>query len=167
MTNTSLGAVLGPLSAGDPERLATAMVFAEQVQGEIPNAFMPYQGSSNVNKAIAEYRHAARIGASPLEAATEMAARRTPEQIEMRKTRNAEATRLSRTLTTADLVTEFDDSIWDDPELSPRQEAVDLMMSLFRREFVNAFVETGDEGAATARTMAALKRTFGVSRVMG
>ena len=41
------------------------------------------------------------------------------------------------------------------------------MRSLVRGGFVNEFVETGDEGAAKARAMAALRRTFGVSRMMG
>ena len=164
---TIFGVVRGALSGGDPERLAAAMDFAEQVQREVPNAFMPYQGSAGVNKAIAEFRHHARVGLSAEDAAEKMVAARTPEQIERRKTRNAEANRLSRTLDASDLITEFDDSIFDDPELAPRQEQVDLMMSLYRREFTAEFSEAGDEGVAKARAAATLKRTFGVSRVTG
>lgn len=167
LPESSFNAVRGALLSQDPERLAGAMDFAEQVQSKVPSAFNVYGGSGEVRKAVAEFRHHARLGRTSQEAAEHMVAARDPEQMMQRKNRGTEAERLAGDMTEQDVLTEFDSSIWSDPSLAPRQASVDRMMSLFRQEFEREFIATGDEDVAKARALEGLKRTYGVSNLTG
>lgn len=160
----SFNALRAAVNGNDPQAMASAMEFANQVVSRVPNAIGMYDGSSDVLNALADYTFKSGfMGAEA--AATQMVEARSPDAVAKRRNLSDAAKKEAKALKPSD-VTEFFSSRGSSVDLSdPKVEG--SVMDEYDRLFQAAYVDTGDSALAKNRALTDLARVYGGDEVTG
>ncbi len=163
---TFFAALQGATRSQNPEIVSRAMEVGSQILSNDANrnAFAPHPDSEDFVADVAEYEHELRMLRDPQDAATRMIERRMIGDKEDRGRNAKAANELAAAITDEDLAAHFSD-MWGSPGITEPMRA-DLM-SMFRREFKNEYLTSGDAEIAQVRAAARAKRAMGVSNLAG
>lgn len=158
---SAFNALRGAAKSDDPATVARAMETLGRLVEKQPTSIDPHGGSSEVSKALADYRRRAEF-ATPEEAAQGMIDARE----DVPKNVRDQAKEAKKKLKPADITDHFDGSVLGDPKFAtPIQE--DEAMAEYSRLFEEAFVETGNFETAQAQSLEQMGRIYGVSSITG
>lgn len=160
----SFNSLRAAVNGTDPQALASAMEFANQITSRVPNAMGPYDGDTEVLNALADYQFKSGfMGAEA--AATQMIEERSPDAVSKRKNLSDAAKTAAKNLKSSD-ITDFFSSRGSDVDLSdPNVEG--SVMDEYDRLFKSAYVDTGDASLAKNRALNDLARVYGGDEVTG
>lgn len=148
----------------DPQALASAMEFTNQVISRQPNAVGMYVGKGEVLDALADYTFKSGfMGAE--QTATEMIEARSPEAVAKRKNLSEAAKTAAKGLKPAD-VTDFFSGRGVSVDLS-NADAEGAVMDEYDRLFRDAYVSTGDASLAKNRALTQMASVYGADEVTG
>lgn len=160
----SFNAIRAAVNGTDPQALASAMEFTNQVVSRVPNAIGIYDGRTDVLNALADYQFKSGF-MDAATAAGQMIEERSPDAVAKRKNLSDAAKTAAKNLKPSD-ITEFFGSRGSDVDLSdPTVQG--SVMDEYERLFKDAYVETGDASLAKNRALTSLSTVYGGDEVTG
>ncbi len=157
-------AIRGAVSGTDPQQLATAMEFLNQVTQRQRGAIDMYDGKGAVNAALSDYSFFSNFMGSE-EAAQRVIENNSPEMVAKRKNLSDAAKAAAKDLDVNDLVDYLSDK-GIDAELGNEAQQAELM-SEYNRLFKDEYVKTGDPDLAMNRSLTEMSRVYGPNMVSG
>lgn len=160
----TFNALRAAVNGNDPQALATAMEFTNQLLTERDAAISYYDGKTDVLNALADYK--LKTGyVDGVTAATQMIEERSPDAVAKRKNLSDAAKVAAKALKPSD-VTEFfaarDTKVsLDNPDVES------AVMDEYGRLFRDAYMETGSADLSKNRALSGLARVFGGDEVTG